>query len=62
MLSLLQHINIKNKSRKDNLYKDNILFKCEPIKVETKSNSYVVEDYIEVFVKEDEQKVIEKKG
>ena len=57
MQSLLQHINIENKSKKDNLYKDNNLFKGEPVKVESKGNGYVVEDYIEDFVNEDEKKI-----
>ena len=53
MQSLLQHINMDNKSKKDNLFKDNNFFKGEPIKVESKGNGYVVEDYIEDFINED---------
>ena len=61
MESLLQHINIENKSKKDNLYKDNNLFKGEPIKVESKGIGYVVEDYIEDYIYEDEKKITDEK-
>jgi len=55
MKSLLQHM-IMDKSRKIQNFKDNNFFKGEPVRVKSKGNGYVVEDYLEDFIIEKEIK------
>ena len=61
MKSLLLKINADNKSKKDNLYKDNNFFKGEPIKNDSKGYGYVVDDYIEDFIIEEKKNKEDKK-
>ena len=61
MKSLLQKINNDNKSKKENLYKDNNFFKGEPIKNDSKGYGYVVDDYIEDFIIEEKKNKEDKK-
>jgi predicted ribosome quality control (RQC) complex YloA/Tae2 family protein len=47
---------IMDKSRKIQNFKDNNFFKGEPVRVKSKGNGYVVEDYLEDFIIEKEIK------
>ena len=56
MKSLLQHIVIDKLWRTTNYSDNNNFFKGEPIRVKSKGNGYIVEDYIEDFIIEDKNK------
>ena len=56
MKSLLQHIVIDKLWRTTNYSDNNNFFKGEPIRVKSKGNGYVVEDYNEDFIIEDKNK------